>query len=251
VLGGTAAAAAKVMKSLMRTSVLKRSNSAADDDTFRTPPFPVPAVNPATNKTGHLYVAYADGGTNANDKADIFFTSSIDSGTNWTSPLRVNTDATTNDQWMPVLAVKPDGTQLFMAWYDRRNDANNSLIELYGRFGTIATNGSVSFGSEFVISTTNFPPVFAGTLTSNTNQGHYDPVYPPGGVNLNWWYSEWPTNTTELTHNSYAGHVGEYNGVWADAERVYMTWTDCRLKSLATIFTRNQSDIRFVKINWP
>ncbi len=34
---------------------------------------------------------------------------------------------------MPVLAVKPDGTQLFMAWYDRRNDANNSLIEVYGR----------------------------------------------------------------------------------------------------------------------
>ena len=23
----------------------------------------------------------------------------------------------TNDQWMPVLAVKPDGTQLFMGWY--------------------------------------------------------------------------------------------------------------------------------------
>jgi len=93
---------------------LKRSNGAADDDTFLTFSFPVPAVNPATNKTGHLYVAYADGGTNANDKADIFFTRSTDSGTNWTSPLRVNTDATTNDQWMPVLAVKPDGTKLFM-----------------------------------------------------------------------------------------------------------------------------------------
>ena len=108
-------------------------------------------------------------------------------------------DSTTNDQWMPVLAVKPDGTRLFMAWYDRKNDTNNSLIEVYGRFGTIATNGSVSFGSEFVISTTNFPPVFAGTLTSNTNQGHYDPVYPPQGVNLNWHYSDWPADPGEFS----------------------------------------------------
>lgn len=65
----------------------------------------------------------------ANDKADVFFTRSTNRGTNWTSPLRVNTDSTTNDQWMPVLAVKPDGTQLFMAWYDRRGDTNNSLMQ--------------------------------------------------------------------------------------------------------------------------
>src|SRR6185369_10081845 len=57
---------------------LKRSNSAADDDTFLTFSFPVPAVDPATNKSGHLYVAYADGSTNANDKVDIFFTRSTD-----------------------------------------------------------------------------------------------------------------------------------------------------------------------------
>ena len=101
----------------------------------------------------------------------------------------------TNDQWMPVLAVKPDGTQLFMAWYDRRNDTNNSLIDMYGRFGSIATNGDVSFPTnDFRITTTNFPPVFAGTDTNNLPNGYYDPVYPPGGVNLNWWYPEWPTN---------------------------------------------------------
>lgn len=76
----------------------------------------------------------------------------------------MNADATTNYQWMPVLAVKPDGTQLFMAWYDRRNDTNNSLMDLHGRFGTIATNGDVTFATnDFRITTTNFPPVFAGT----------------------------------------------------------------------------------------
>lgn len=196
-------------------------------------------------------MAYADGGTNANDKADIFFTSSTDSGTNWSSPLRVNTDATTNDQWMPVLAVKPDGTQLLTAWYDRRSDTNNALIELYGRSAMIATNGNVSFGSELLISTTNSPPVFAGTLTSNTNQGHYDPVYPPEGVNLNWHYAEYPTDPAVRTGNQYRGHVGEYNGGSVDGQGVYVSWTDYRLQSIGTIYSRHQSDVRFVRITWP
>ncbi|MCW5552462.1 MAG: hypothetical protein KIS67_09950 [Verrucomicrobiae bacterium] len=239
------------MNSATGNLALKRSNSAADDDTFRAWPFPVPAVNPATNKVGHLYVAFADRGTSTNDKADVFFTWSTNGGTNWTSPLRGNSDSTTNDQWMPVLSVKPDGTQLFMAWYDRRHDTNNSLMEVYGRFATIATNGSVSFGSEFVISTTNFPPVFAGTLTESRDPGRYDPVYPPGGLNLNWYYDEWPVAGDELTTSSYRGHVGEYNGVWANEAHLFLTWTDYRLPSNGTLCTRNQSDLRLVRLAWP
>lgn len=152
----------------------------------------------------------------------MFFIQSTNGGAVWTNRVRVSTDSTTNDQWMPVVAVKPDGTQLFMSWYDRRNDTNNSLMEFYGRFATIATNRSVSFGTEFIISTMNFPPVFAGTLTSNTNQGHYDPVYPPGGVNLHWWCLEWPDDPDSLTDNPWRGHVGEYNGAWADGSYAYV-----------------------------
>jgi hypothetical protein len=105
--------------------------------------------------------------------------------------LEMRLASTSNDQWMPVLAVNPDETQLFLAWYDPRNDTNNSPIDVYGRFATIAANGDVSFPTnDFCITTTNFPPVFAGTLTSNTNNGHYDPVYPPGNANLHWHYTE-------------------------------------------------------------
>lgn len=67
-------------------------------------PFPVPAANPI--KTNHLTW-----------RMPIFFMSCTNGGTNWTNPVRVNTDSATNDQWMPMLCVKPDGTQLFMAWY--------------------------------------------------------------------------------------------------------------------------------------
>jgi hypothetical protein len=249
-LARVAAAAAKASVNPINSNLeLKRSNTASINDTFRVFPFPVPAINAA--KTNHLYVVYADRGTNANDKADIFFLQSTNGGATWTNHVRVNSDSTTNDQWMPVLCVKPDGTQLLMAWYDRRNDTNNSLIDLYGCFGTIATNGNVSFGTNFLISTTNFPPVFAGTLTSNTNQGHYDPVYPPGDVNLHWHYAEWPDDPNAVTAPSYAGHVGEYNGVWTADQYLYVAWTDYRLQALNTIFQRSQSDIRFVRVAWP
>ena len=95
-------------------------------------------------------------------------------------------------------------------------------MDVYGTWGTIAGNGTVTFGTDFRLSTTDFPPVFAGTLTSNTNIGHYDPVYPPNRVNLHWWYPEWPPGNPEFpedytTSGSYKEHVGEYNGLCADS----------------------------------
>ena len=153
---------------------------------------------------------------------------------------------------MPVLAVKPDGTKLFLAWYDRRNDSNNSLIDVYGRWGSIAADGTLTLGTEFRITTSSFPPVFAGTLQDNTIDGHYDPVYPPNLVNLHWAYPEWPAPPdTSATANVYKDHVGEYNGVSADGQYVYMSWTDNRLQSVGTRYGRNQSDIRLLRLAWP
>ncbi len=97
---------------------------------------------------------------------------------------------------MPVLAVKPDGTRLFVAWYDPRDDPNNSLIHVSGRFATIASNGDVIFDpDDFRITTLNFPPVFAGTLPENRIIDHYDPVYPPELIDLYWHYCDdgWQT----------------------------------------------------------
>ena len=163
----------------------------------------------------------------------------------------------TNDQWMPVLAVKPDGTQLFMGWYDRRSDTNNSLMDVYGRWAGIGTNGAVSFGNEFRISTVSFPPVFVGTLVENRLEGHFDPVYPPGDVNLHWWYAEWPeppappTEDENLTRATYIAHVGEYNAAFSDENSVYIVWSDARIPSVGLARIRSQTDIRALKLTWP
>jgi hypothetical protein len=171
--------------------------------------------------------------------------------------MRVNKDSTTNDQWVPALTVKPDGTQLAISWNDRRNDTNNSLIDFYGIFGSIATNGAVDFGTDFKITTTNFPPVFGGT--TKTNIGDYDPVWPPGtGItnSIYWYYHpDWSNAVSGKpyeTPDTYKGHVGEYNGAVSDNSFVYLTWTDYRLFSPGTTnVNRNQADIRFVRLSWP
>jgi hypothetical protein len=160
---------------------------------------------------------------------------------------------------MPVLAVKPDGTQLFMAWYDRRNDPNNGLMEAFGRWGTIETSGSVSLGDEFRITPVSFPHVFSGTDTNHFLPGWYDPTYPPDdaeddplvGVNLHWWYPEWPADDPyALAYGTHRHHVGEYNGATVDGDSVLFTWTDNRVR-WGRQSTRNQSDIRLIKIQWP
>ena len=206
--------------------------------------------------------------TNADDRADIFFLQSTNGGVSWvtttnsgatwtTDALPVNSDGTTNDQWMPAIAVRPDGNQLFVGWLDRRNDTNNSLIDAYGRWARVGTNGAVTFmTNDFRITTTNFPPAFSGDLPDNKVEGHYDPVWPPGGVPLGWWYSEWwGTNwlgEADTTHSTYANEAGEHLGAGAAADHVYFLWSDNRNGSQATKYpARKQGDIRLGRVPWP
>lgn len=84
----------------------------------------------------------------AADKADIFFTQSTDGGATWSDPLRVNDDATTHDQWQPVLAVTPDGSHVGIFRNDRRLDPANNLIDRFGVIGDVSGH-AVTFGANF------------------------------------------------------------------------------------------------------
>jgi hypothetical protein len=253
-----------------RWTRLMRANTSTDtNDYFKAYSMAQLAVNPDTNsanRSQHLYVTYADKGTGTTDRIDVYFTRSTNGGATWTMPLRVNTDATSNDQWLPSIAVRPDGNKIFIGWSDRRNDTNNSLIDVYGRWGDVAANGSVTFFSnDFRITTQSYPPAFAGTLTVNTNNGHYDPVLPPGSpefyVNLHWWYpwfEEPPASEDDwslgwnCTYDVYCHEQREHNGVCSDSKYVYLVWDDNRNFSQATIYpSRNQGDIRLARLAWP
>jgi hypothetical protein len=172
---------------------------------FRTNAFPQVAVNPVN---GDLYVAYND--RSGSDRGNIYFTQSSDGGVTWSAPVQVNDDATTNDQWQPVITVKPNGTQLFMGWYDRRLDTNNSMIDTFGVVGNINTaTHAVTFEPNFRITNQAFPAVY---------------------------------NRDGYVVSSY---MGDYDTASADNTNFYYTWGDNRLVGAGGF---NQPDVRFAKI---
>ncbi|MBI1742753.1 hypothetical protein HYR54_06755 [Candidatus Acetothermia bacterium] len=88
--------------------------------------FPTLGINP---RNGEVYLAYNSNPAGI-DQSDIYFVRSSDDGHSWTEPLRVNDDTTSTDQWLPALAVAPDGT-VAIIWYDRRNDPKNLSFDVY------------------------------------------------------------------------------------------------------------------------
>jgi hypothetical protein len=171
---------------------------------FRGNAFPHAAINPVT---GDIYVVYNDNPPGA-DKGDIEFVQSSNGGTTWSVPVRVNDDTTLRDQWQPDIAVTPNGTALFIGWYDRRLDPNNNLIDWFGTIGDIS-GSTVAFRPNTRITTTSFPVVIG-----------QDPV-------INFTY------------------MGDYDVSAADNNFFYTTWGDNSLPSAAHA---HQPDVRFAKI---
>ena len=140
--------------------------------------------------------------------SDVFFTMSTNNGSTWETPVALNTDTTTRDQFMPTIAVTPDGSRVFAAWYDRRADPENLSIERWGVMGTVSGD-SIVWGPNFRISGGSFPVAI-----------DQDPV---------------------LAGN----YMGDYDLAVADNEYIYTTWSDNRLPSAAH---EHQPDVRFARI---
>jgi Putative Ig domain/Kelch motif/Galactose oxidase, central domain len=173
---------------------------------FRSNSFSQLVVNQAT---GDIYLTFTDAGVNPGDAADVFFTMSQNGGATWSAPTRLNDDATINDQFMPAIAVTPDGTHVFSSWYDRRLDAANNLIARFGVIGTVGGGGVITWGSNFLISNAEWPVVIG-----------QDPVINPT-------------------------YMGDYDSAAADNSFFYSTWGDNRDKDAAHA---NEPDVFFASI---
>jgi hypothetical protein len=87
-----------------------------------------------------IYITYAEQIIGSPDEADIFFRKSTDGGSTWIVQ-RVNDDNSTNDQVLPWMDIKPDGT-IDIAWYDRRNDPADLNWDVYF---TVSLDGGNTF----------------------------------------------------------------------------------------------------------
>jgi hypothetical protein len=70
---------------------------------------------------GHLYVAYE---TWNGTSMDVYFTQSTDGGLTWSTPVKVNDNASPADEFQPEVAAGPNGA-VAVAFYDRRATCPN------------------------------------------------------------------------------------------------------------------------------
>lgn len=87
--------------------------------------FPQIGVDAREGKTGgNLYVTWSDF---RNGDVDVFTSTSRDHGKTWSAPLRVNDDPIHNgvDQFFQWMAVDPITGDVYVQFYDRRNDPAN------------------------------------------------------------------------------------------------------------------------------
>jgi hypothetical protein len=116
---------------------------------------------------GRAYVIYTREHPNESDNTDVYSRYSDDDGATWSTPVRINDDATTKSQFLPKLSLDQTSGNLAVSWYDARNDLGdggpgdtdgvpNTDAQVWGAF---STNGGMSFTPNYRISegTSNAP----------------------------------------------------------------------------------------------
>jgi len=118
--------------------------------------FPFPAMDVDITGgpyNGYIYIAYMDYGLT---DTDIWFTRSTDGGNTWSSRIRLNDDPSGNgrDQFHPWTFVDRNGA-IYVVFYDRRNDPNNLLMDVYL---TQSTDGGVTWTPNKRVTTVSSDP---------------------------------------------------------------------------------------------
>ncbi len=77
----------------------------------------------------NIYIVWSD---QRSGDPDILLSKSTDNGNSWSSPIRVNDDDYQNgiDQFFPWMTIDNQGN-IFVVFYDSRNDPNNWLVDTY------------------------------------------------------------------------------------------------------------------------
>ncbi len=155
---------------------------------FRNFSLPALAADPSTGK---LYLTWAD---ERFGDADILLATSSDGGQTWGAPVRVNDDPQGNgkDQFQPQVVVAPNGVVSVM-FFDRRNDPNNFLVDVYL---AQSTDGGQTFHPNARVTTTSSDPSVDA------------PIPDGGGAQVNFF--------------------GDYQGLAADDHFAHVFWNDTR-----------------------
>ncbi|MCX6304256.1 MAG: T9SS type A sorting domain-containing protein [Bacteroidetes bacterium] len=107
---------------------------------MRTRPYPmIAADNSYGANRGKFYCVYASNDPpGANTKSDVWCRSSSDGGATWTSAVRVNDDANTQNfqQWHPATWCDKETGKLYVMWMDTRDTPTNDSAFIYASYST-------------------------------------------------------------------------------------------------------------------
>lgn len=108
--------------------------------------------NMSVTRENDLLITYS-AKENNNDLSDVYFAKIKNNTDEVTVPVKVNSDKTTNDQYLPAITTD-ESNNIFILYQDSRNDVNNVFTESYI---SVSTDGGLSFKDE-ILSTSGFNP---------------------------------------------------------------------------------------------
>lgn len=171
--GGVTFGAEHLVASLNTTSI---NGGLGLNGGFRTNSFPNLAISPTS---GELIVTYNDDPGAGTDNGDVYATWSTDSGTTWSTPLRVPND-NAHDQFTPTVAITPNGRRAMFGYYSRDDDPNNLQFHRRARIERIRGNGSLAAsGRSFRLGPNNPPVIGQDPVINPTYMGDYDQNFAP------------------------------------------------------------------------
>ncbi len=128
-----------------------------------------PQLVVAPNGDVAVVYSYDPDGQDTGDVVDVFFRRSTDQGATWEPEIRLNDDSTERDQFFPTLSVGPSGRYV-AAWYDRRLDENNIMLDYYAR---VSSDGGATWQPAERVSDES-SPVYIDPGLASCYHGDYD-----------------------------------------------------------------------------
>ena len=120
---------------------------------MRTRPYPfITADNSWGSFRGRLYLVYASNQpSGSGNKSDVFCRYSTNGGTSWSSEVKVNDDANTqnNQQWHPATWCDKETGRLYVQWMDTRDTPTSDSALIYASY---STDGGATFVQNQMIS---------------------------------------------------------------------------------------------------
>ncbi|MCF8367614.1 MAG: PKD domain-containing protein [Bacteroidales bacterium] len=178
-------------------------------ENMRTRPYPfIAADNSNGSYRGRLYLVYASNWPAGDgNKPDIWCRYSNNGGSTWSSEVKINDDANTqnNHQWAPAIWCDVNTGRLYVHWMDTRDDITGD-DEAY-MYASYSDNGGVSFAPNQKLS--NEPMIINCSTCGGGGTPRYQGDYTSIVSNENVSMSSW-TDFRDGSFASFTGYFPDY-----------------------------------------